>query len=72
LTLRQAWELDDAAKAEKLIRYLAHRLEHDTPGVSGSLAARMLRQLPRETCRRFLSKSTIVESSKSLSQAAIA
>jgi transposase-like protein len=36
-TLRQAWELHDAAKAEKLIRNLAHRLEHDAPGVSGSL-----------------------------------
>jgi len=35
--LRQAWELDDAAKAEKLIRNLAHRLERDAPGVSGSL-----------------------------------
>ena len=35
--LRQAWELDDAAKAEKLIRNLAQRLERDAPGVSGSL-----------------------------------
>jgi hypothetical protein len=32
--LRQAWELDDAAKAEKLIRNLAQRLERDAPGVS--------------------------------------
>ena len=32
--LRQAWELDDANKAEKLIRNLARRLEHDAPGVS--------------------------------------
>jgi putative transposase len=32
--LRQAWELDNAAKAEKLIRNLAHRLERDAPGVS--------------------------------------
>ena len=30
--LRQAWELDDAAKAEKLIRNLAQRLERDAPG----------------------------------------
>jgi hypothetical protein len=29
--LRQAWELDDAAKAEKLIRNLAQRLERDAP-----------------------------------------
>jgi transposase-like protein len=36
-TLRQAWELDDADKAEKLIRNLARRLEREAPGVSGSL-----------------------------------
>ena len=35
--LRQAWELDDANKAEKLIRNLARRLEHDALGVSGSI-----------------------------------
>jgi hypothetical protein len=32
--LRQAWELDDAAKAEKLIRNLAQRIERGAPGVS--------------------------------------
>jgi hypothetical protein len=32
--LRQAWELDDAAKTEKLIRNLAQRLERGAPGVS--------------------------------------
>jgi putative transposase len=35
--LRQAWELDDAAKAERLIRNLARRLEQAAPGVSASL-----------------------------------
>ena len=35
--LRQAWELADASKAEKLLRNLAQRLERDAPGVSGSL-----------------------------------
>ena len=35
--LRQAWELDDADKAERLIRNLARRLETDAPGVSGSI-----------------------------------
>ena len=35
--LRQAWELDDAEKAEKLIRNLARRLEHEAPGVSASI-----------------------------------
>jgi len=35
--LRQAWELGDAAKAERLIRNLARRLEPEAPGVSGSI-----------------------------------
>lgn len=35
--LRQAWELDDADKAEKLIRNLARRLEREAPGVSASI-----------------------------------
>lgn len=35
--LRQAWELDDADKAEKLLRSLARRLEREAPGVSGSI-----------------------------------
>src|SRR5512144_1613581 len=34
--LRQAWELDEAEKAEKLIRNLARRLERAAPGVSAS------------------------------------
>ena len=36
-TLRQAWELNDADKAERLIKNLARRLDHDYPGVSGSI-----------------------------------
>src|SRR5271166_1117199 len=35
--LREAWELDDADKAEKLIRNLAQRLERRWSGVSGSI-----------------------------------
>jgi putative transposase len=35
--LRQAWELDDPEKAEKLILNLAQRLERDAPGVSTSI-----------------------------------
>ena len=35
--LRQAWEHDDADKAEKLLRNLAQRLERDAPGVSKSI-----------------------------------
>ena len=35
--LRQAWELDDADKAERLLRNLARRLERDWAGVAGSI-----------------------------------
>ncbi len=35
--LRQAWELDDADKAERLIRNLARRLEQEAPGVAASI-----------------------------------
>jgi putative transposase len=35
--LRQAWELDDADKAERLLRNLARRLEQQAPGVAASL-----------------------------------
>jgi putative transposase len=35
--LRQAWELDDAEKAEGLLRNLARRLEQVAPGVCASI-----------------------------------
>src|ERR1700756_1182527 len=35
--LRQAWELDDPAKAERLLRNLAQRLERDWSGVAGAI-----------------------------------
>jgi putative transposase len=35
--LRHAWELDDADKAERLIRNLARTLEREAPGVAGSI-----------------------------------
>jgi putative transposase len=35
--LRQAWELDDAEKAERLIRNLARLLEQVAPGVAASI-----------------------------------
>jgi len=35
--LRQAWELDDADKAERLIRNLARRLDQERPGVAASI-----------------------------------
>ena len=36
-TLRKAWELDDDAEAERLIRDLAKRMQRELPGVSGSI-----------------------------------
>ena len=35
--LRQAWEIGDADKAEKLLRNLARRLEGEAPGVAASI-----------------------------------
>ena len=35
--LQQAWELDDPAKAERLLRNLAQRLERHWSGVAGSI-----------------------------------
>jgi putative transposase len=35
--LRQAWELDDVAKAERLLRNLARRFEHEAPAVASSI-----------------------------------
>ena len=35
--LRQAWELDDADQAERLIKNLARRLEQQAPGVAASI-----------------------------------
>ena len=35
--LRQAWDQDDANKAERLLRNLVRRLENEEPGVSGSI-----------------------------------
>ncbi|MCP4935520.1 MAG: IS256 family transposase, partial [bacterium] len=35
--LRQAWEMGDADKGEKLLRNLARRLEKEAPGVAGSI-----------------------------------
>jgi len=35
--LRQAWELDDADKAERLLRNLARRLQQEAPGVAASI-----------------------------------
>jgi putative transposase len=65
--LRQAWELDHADKAEKLIRNLAQRLERDWSGVSGSILEGIEEiltvtrlGLPREL-RRSLACTNIIE-----------
>ena len=65
--LRQAWEMDDAEKAEKLIRNLARRLEVDRKGVSASILEGLDEMLtvtrlglPREL-RRSLACTNIIE-----------
>jgi transposase-like protein len=35
--LRQAWEMDDAARAEQLIRNLARRLDKEWPGIAATI-----------------------------------
>lgn len=66
--LRQAWEIDDAEKAERLLRNLARRLEPEAPGVSKSIlegldeiltVSRL--GLPLEL-RRSLASTNIIES----------
>src|SRR5450631_4088324 len=65
--LRQAWEMDDATKAEKLLRNLARRLEADWKGVSASILEGLDEMLtvtrlglPREL-RRSLACTNIIE-----------
>jgi putative transposase len=65
--LRQVWELDDAAKAEKLLRNLARRLQADWDGVAGSILEGLDEMLtvtrlglPREL-RRSLACTNIIE-----------
>ncbi len=36
-TLKQAWEMDDAEKAERMIRNLARRFQQEAPDVSRSI-----------------------------------
>ena len=71
-TLRQAWEMDDPAKAEQLVRNLARRLEKDWPGISASI----LEGLDEILCvtrlglptdlRRSLACTNIIESMNSI------
>ncbi len=66
--LRQAWDSPTAAQAERLLKNLARRLEHDAPGVSASILEgldEMLTvirlDLPREL-RRSLACTNTIES----------
>ena len=66
-TLRQAWELDDADKAERLLDNLARRLEREAPGVAASIREGMdamltvtRLRLPGEL-RRSLACTNIIE-----------
>jgi putative transposase len=65
--LRQAWEMDDAGKAEKLMRNLARRLEADWKSVSASILEGLDEMLtvtrlglPKEL-RRSLACTNIIE-----------
>ena len=70
--LRQAWELDDADKAERLLRNLARRLELDAPGVSASILEGIDEILTvtrlglPEDLRRSLASTNIIESMNSV------
>jgi transposase-like protein len=66
--LRQAWEMDDAEKAERVLRNLARRLELEAPGVSKSIQEGLDEiltvnrlGLPLEL-RRSLASTNIIES----------
>lgn len=70
--LRQAWEMADAEKAERLVRNLARRLEVEAPGVSKSLLEGLDEiltvtrlGLPPEL-RRSLASTNIIESMNSV------
>jgi transposase-like protein len=65
--LRQAWELDDAEKAQRLIENLARRLDHEAPGAAASIREGMDEMLtvirlglPTEL-RRSLACTNIIE-----------
>jgi transposase-like protein len=65
--LRQAWEMNDAEKAERLIRNLARRLEQVAPGVSASILEGLDEMLTvirlglPQSLRRSLACTNIIE-----------
>ena len=70
--LKQAWEMDDAEKAERLIRNLARRFEQEAPDVSRSILEGLNEiltvvrlGLPLEL-RRSLASTNIIESMNSV------
>ena len=69
--LRQAWEMDDADKAEKLIKNLARRLEQDAPGVAANILEGLdeiltvLRLGVPKELRRSLACTNIIENMNS-------
>lgn len=76
--LHQAWEMDDLATAEQLIRNLARRLEQEAPGVSATILEGMddiltvvRLKLPLQL-RRSLACTNIIENVKHWRNAAIA
>jgi putative transposase len=65
--LRQAWEMEDAARAEQLIRNLARRLDKEWPGIAATILEGLDEilcvvrlGLPREL-RRSLACTSIIE-----------
>jgi len=63
--LRQAWEMEDAARAEQLIRNLARRLDKEWPGIAATILEGLdeilcVVRLPREL-RRSLACTNIIE-----------
>jgi putative transposase len=58
-TLRKAWELDDDAEAERLIRDLAMRMQREAPGVSGSILQGLDEVLAGSASRRSCAARSI-------------
>jgi transposase-like protein len=66
--LKQAWKLDDADKAERLLRNLARRLEQEAPGISRTILEGLdeiltvIRLGVPPELRRSLASTNIIES----------
>ena len=63
--LRQAWEMEDAARAEQLIRNLARRLDKEWPGIAATILEGLdeilcVVRLPKDL-RRSLACTNIIE-----------